>query len=141
VTSAADTLSAIAARLRDLTPITSVVAADLMTFVDDRFASSTAPDGSAWAELKSRVGTVLVDTSRLRNSIFGRGQRAGLQFGTNVPYAGHHQLGTERIPQRAFLPVESSGSAFVLDTRGPAGTFWADARSRIAHFIRTGEVT
>jgi phage gpG-like protein len=139
--SAADTIAGIAARLRDLTPITSVVAADLMTFVDDRFAGGTAPDGGAWAPLKARVGSVLIDTSRLRNSIFGRGQRTGLQFGTNVPYAGHHQLGTERIPQRAFLPVESSGSAFALSTRGPAATFWADARTRIAHFIRTGEVT
>lgn len=137
---ASATLAAIAARLRDLTPITSVVAADLMTFVDDRFASSTAPSGEAWAELKSRIGTTLVDTSRLRNSIFGRGQRAGLQFGTNVTYGRPHQLGTERIPQRAFLPVESSGSAFALSTRGPAATFWADARTRIAHFIRTGEV-
>lgn len=146
---AATSLEAIAARLRDLTPITSVVAADVMTFVDDRFASGTDPSGTGWAPLaestvRQRRGTVanpLIDTGRLRGSIFGRGERAGLRFGTNVPYAAPHQLGTRRMPRRAFLPVDSAGSAFSLSTGGLAGQFWAEARERIRRFIRTGEVT
>lgn len=210
-TEAAASLEAIAARLRDLTPITSVVAADVMTFVDDRFASGTDPNGSAWApltqstlrartedaaaartralrrharaadaargemrlvssrdedgvmvhsmrlvrtrrtteRLESEFGhlvspagvTILVDTNRLRGSIFGRGERTGLRFGTNVGYAAPHQLGTRRMPKRAFLPVDSTGSAFTLSTGGLAGEFWRAARERIRRFIRTGEVT
>ncbi len=147
--SAGDAVAAIAARLRDLTPITSVVAADVMTFVDDRFASATAPDGSAWpalapATVASRRGSIanpLIDTGRLRSSIFGRGQRTGLQFGTNVGYGRPHQIGTRRIPRRAFLPADSSGSAFTLTSTGPGGAFWTDATRRISHYIRTGEVT
>lgn len=144
-------LEAVAARLRDLSPVTSVVAADVMTFVDDRFASGTDPSGAAWAPLKPatvarRRGTVanaLIDTGRLRSSIFGRGERTGLRFGTNVSYAAPHQLGASngRPPRRAFLPVDSTGSAFSLSTAGLAGAFWTAARERIRRFIRTGEVT
>ena len=189
--SVAARIAEMAARLRDLTPITSVVAADLMTFVDDRFASSTAPDGSAWADLsestlmargrdaagpsrttRSLIGPLregvsrtvtrrwtrrrseaaasaifnakpLIDTGRLRGSIFARGKTTGLQFGTNVPYGPPHQVGASngRPPQRAFLPADSTGSAFTLSATGPGGDFWRDARSRISRFIRTGEVT
>ena len=155
---AAESLEAVAARLRDLTPITSVVAADVMTFVDDRFANATDPGGQPWATLEDStiarrrsgpgssrfaVGTVspLIDTGRLRSSIFGRGERTGLRFGTNVAYAAPHQLGTRKMPRRAFLPVDSAGSAFSLSSAGPGGEFWRDARERIRRFIRTGEVT
>ena len=146
---AAESLEAVAARLRDLTPITSVVAADVMTFVDDRFVSAVDPSGGAWAPLaastvaqrRGSVANPLIDTGRLRSSIFGRGERAGLRFGTNVTYAAPHQLGTRKMPRRAFLPVDSAGSAFSLSSAGPGGEFWRDARERIRRFIRTGEVT
>lgn len=146
---ATTSLEAIAARLRDLTPVTSVVAADTATLIDDSFAQSREPSGLAFAPLKpatvaarrGSVATPLIDTGRLRSSIFARGQRTGVQFGTNVRYARPHQLGTSRIPRRAFLPVEASGSGFALTTTGPAGAHWDRARRSISHFIRTGEVT
>lgn len=146
---ASRSLEAIAARLRDLTPVTSVIAADTATLIDDSFANSREPTGSAFAPLapatvaRRRGGsaTPLVDTSRLRASVFARGLRTGVQFGTNVGYGRPHQIGTSRIPKRAFLPVESSGSAFVLTTTGPAGQHWDRARTSISRFIRTGEVS
>lgn len=39
------------ARAKNLRPALMVLAQDLRTFVDDRFATSTAPDGQPWAEL------------------------------------------------------------------------------------------
>jgi len=134
-------LAGISARLRDLTPQTAVIAADVSTFIDDSFAGSRAPDGSAFAPLKSRVGTPLVDTGRLRSSISARATRSGLMFGTNVTYGRPHQTGTRRMPQRAFLPVDITGAGWALTERGPAAAFWARARAAIANFIRTGEVT
>lgn len=140
-------LEAMTARLRDLTPVTSVIAADTAALIDDSFATSRAPDGSAWAPLapatierrRGSTATILVDRGILRGSIFARGQRTGVQFGTNVRYARPHQIGG-RLPRRAFLPVDASGSAFALTTTGPAGAHWDRAHASVSHYIRTGEV-
>lgn len=145
---ATQSLEAMAARLRDLTPVTQVIAADTAALIDDSFAQSRDPSGTAWEPLKPATvarrrgnkATILVDTGRLRGSIFARGQRTGVQFGTNVPYAAPHQIGG-RLPRRAFLPVEmASPSAFQLMTAGPAGQHWDRARESVSHYIRTGEV-
>jgi phage gpG-like protein len=48
---AAAMLTAIADRLSNLQPIMEVVAADVRTFIDDRFASGTNVDGQPWAGL------------------------------------------------------------------------------------------
>lgn len=150
-TEAAARLEAMAARLRDLSPVTQVIAADTMTLIDDSLANSRAPDGSAWAPLaastlaarRGTTATPLVDTGRLRGSIFARGSRTGLAFGTNVEYAAPHQLGNAsgRPPKRAFLPVEMLGSAWSLMTSGPAGTHWTRARDAVRRYITEGVVT
>lgn len=140
-------LAGVSARLRDLTPQTTVIAADVMTLVDDSFAGGRAPDGSTWAPLaestlrQRRGTTTLVDTGALRSSISARATRTGLMFGTNIPYGRPHQTGGRRLPQRAFLPVDISGTGWSLTERGPAGDFWRRAREAIANFVRTGEVT
>lgn len=134
-------LAGVAARLRDLTPQTSVIAADLMTLIDDSFAESRSPDGSAFAPLKSRVGTPLVNSGRLRSSNHATGTRSGLMFGTNVAYGRPHQTGTARLPKRAFLPVDLAGTGWSLMERGPAGEFWNRARAALQRFVATGEVT
>ena len=141
-------LEAMAARLRDLSPVMAVIAADTMTLIDDSFAGSRAPDGSTWAPLaastlrrrRGTTATILVDRTILRPSIFARGQPSGLQFGTNVPYGRYHQTGTPRMPRRAFLPVDGTGP-FALTSTGPAGTHWQRARASVRRYIRTGEVT
>ena len=142
-------LEAIAARLADLTPVMQVAAADTMTLIDDSFAGSRSPDGSTWAPLaastvarrRGNVATPLDDTGRLRGSMFARGTRSGLAFGTNTPYAAPHQMGGRRLPQRAFLPVELvTGGARLMST-GPAGTHWTRVRESVRRYIATGEVT
>jgi phage virion morphogenesis protein len=141
-------LEAMAARLRDLRPVMAVVAADTMTLIDDSFAGSRAPDGSPWAPLaestlrqrRGTTATTLVDTGRLRSSMFARGQATGIEFGTNVSYAAPHQTGARRMPRRAFLPIDGSGP-YTLTATGPAGTHWQRARESIRRYIRTGEVT
>jgi hypothetical protein len=94
-----------------------------------------------FGHLVSAAGvTILVDTGRLRSSVFARAQPNGLQFGTNVRYAAPHQTGTRRMPRRAFLPIDGSGP-YTLTATGPAGTHWQRARESVRRYIRTGEVT
>lgn len=44
-------VSDIQARAKNLRPVLTVLAQDLRTFVDDRFATSTGPNGRPWADL------------------------------------------------------------------------------------------
>ena len=148
VTEAQARLDAMAARLRDLSPVTQIIAADTMTLIDDSFAGSRAPDGAAWAPLaastlarrRGTTATILVDKTILRPSIFARAQPTGLQFGTNVPYGRYHQTGTRRMPRRAFLPIDGSGP-YTLAASGPAGTHWSRARESIRRYITEGVVS
>ena len=198
-TEAAARLEAMAARLRDLSPVMAVIAADTMTVIDDSFAQSRSPDGSPWAPLSdvtlmarardaagpSRItnrmigpmpeGTSrtrtrrwtrrrseaaaaavfnakpLIDTGRLRSSAFARPKKTGLQFGTNVAYAGAHQFGSLNRPwgkgarrpydARPFLPVTKFGSAFTLTATGPGGAHWSRARESIRRYITEGVVS
>lgn len=85
------------------------------------FASAVTPGGQAWPPLRPSTinkkghATILVETGKLKASLTGRTGdsirevvdegpgRAGLSFGTDVPYAHFHQDGTLRIPQREHV--------------------------------------
>lgn len=193
LTEAQRRLEGMAARLRDLTPVTSVAAADTMALIDDSFAQSKSPDGTAWAPLSdatlmarardaagpsrvtnSTIGPLregqsrtrtrrwtrrrseaaasavfnakpLIDTGRLRSSMFSRGERDGLKFGTNTGYAAPHQTGSIKVANRpamrAFLPVTKAGGTWALMTAGPGGAHWTRVRESIRRYVATGEVT
>ena len=153
VSAAKARLEGIAARLRDLTPVTSVAAADTMTLIDDSFASSTSPAGEAFAPLapstiaKRRYGsgerrvTPMIDTGRARSSMFARGERDGLRFGTNVGYVRPHVTGGTFLPKRNPLPAELIGGSWSLTQTGAGGSHWSRVRESIRRYITTGEVT
>lgn len=164
-------LEEVQARMRDLTPVLSVIAQDTKTLIDDAFAGSTTPENVAWAPLSPRTlarrrggsGNPLVDTSRLRNSITAYGRGTSLKFGTTVEYAAPHQFGFSRsgtlkrrsyspqreagspwsfgVPARPFLPVTKASGGYRLMTNGMAGEHWRRAREAIRRYIATGEVT
>jgi phage virion morphogenesis protein len=106
-----------AARLADMGPVMAVAAEDLRAFVDDRFETGTDPQGDEWHSLepatirKRRKGgaggqpTILVDTATLRNSTTAESTGDSLIVGTNVDYAAAHQLGTESMFERPFIPT------------------------------------
>ena len=85
----------------------------LFFFVRDRvqqnFRGSKNPYGEPWAAITHRSGQPLIDTSRLRSSITFDVQGNDLKIGTPVHYARYHQIGTEHIKQRAFLPTRDLG--------------------------------
>lgn len=151
-------MEAIAARLRDMSPIMTVVAEDTRTLIDDSFQTLTSPAGQPWAPLSDTTielnprragGRPLNDTTRLRRSITTETSKRGFSFGTNVRYAAKQHFGDPNnrvfgrargpVPARPFLPVTGSGSRFSLTTGGRAGLHWARVRADIGRWLRTGE--
>ena len=151
---AMDELEAIAARIRDLSPVLTVAARDTKTLIDDSFRRSRSPDGSRWERLapstvkrrrqgrnrEARKATILVDTDVLRKSMYSTSDKSSLTMGTITPYAVYHQFGNGRM-LRPFMPIEGSVTSYQLMTGGPAGRHWRDVRAMVIEYIRTGQIT
>lgn len=151
-------LEAVQARSRDLTPVLSVAAADTAAMIDDAFESSISPNGTPFAahapsttrQRRKGSGTgptgqllsdkILVDTGRLRGSINATGDARTIRFGTNVGYGLFHQVGTRRMPRRAFLPIDGSPGAFTISRSGVAGPHWLRIRDSVRRYIVSGEI-
>jgi phage virion morphogenesis protein len=76
----------------------------LVSSTQERFRTSTAPDGTRWPEsirAREEGGRTLRDTSRLRNSIDCVARPDRVVVGTNVVYARIHQFGGEIRARRA----------------------------------------
>ena len=61
-----------------------------------RFRQGVSPDGDPWqksARVNATGGQTLVDTGRLRNSIFSETTSHSAAWGTNLIYAAAHQFG------------------------------------------------
>lgn len=109
----------------------TLLAKDALGRVQALFASSKSPDGTAWKELKYRVGKPLVLSGKLSKSFTASVTGDGFVVTAGVPYAVHHQFGAPRanVDARPFFPRDG-----VLP--GP----WRDAFERLidqtlsAHF-------
>ena len=112
---------AMAARAADLTPVTKPAAERLRSVITLSFTRSQSPNGEAWRPLaestierrRKRSGKPLIDTGLLRQSIATRGEAKAVVFGvagSAASYAPFHQFGTRKIPRRAFLPTDASGT-------------------------------
>lgn len=74
-----------------------------------------------WAPLKSRDGKPLQDTGTLRNSLMPSSgitkkvDSSSVLLFTNVKYAGKHNRGEGRIPQREFMWLSSNAQENILN--------------------------
>lgn len=127
------------ARVKSLRPAMEAGALDIKKLVDDAFYKSIDPNtGASWQPLaestikRRRQGSSkpLVDTGRLRGSISTKAFDKSIVYGTNVVYAGPHQKGTRKIPQRRFLPTDFSA--------GPAALTAQKIVRRILNYITKG---
>jgi len=148
-------------RARDLTKPLKAGALALAKLVDDSFHFSRAPSGESWkplkkASIKSRrrargkkgkalqrllqTSKPLVDTRRLRKSIFAVGTKSTIQFGARsiANYGLYHQWGTPTVPRRAFLPVERVKNQFVFMAVGPAAALQNKIKNLIIKYILEG---
>lgn len=111
-------------RIEDATPAFREMLTKLAGIEREQFASEGGRGSGGWAPLAaSTLATkrangldehILVATGRLRASLTGVAPGGDARrevhptemvFGTNVPYARYHQLGTIRIPRRRFLEL------------------------------------
>lgn len=79
--------------------------------VADGFAAERNPYGRPWAKLKRRVGRILEDTGRLKNSFYPVVTPKGFAIRSDVGYAVHHQYGAPRahLVKRAMFPTRGTG--------------------------------
>ena len=112
-----DSLAKFGDGLKDLTPFMKVAGLVILESVQRNFIEGGRP---AWtplrpATIKRRRGfgdvQILRDTGLLMNSLapaspsVWRLEPLSVEVGTNVPYAGYHQLGIG-VPERPFLMVQ-----------------------------------
>lgn len=146
-------LAEIEARMLDMRPVLEVIGQDIRALVDDSFESESAPDGEKWASLTEKTikrkrafntgdgaFKILQEHGTLRGSINTQAESSSLLIGSNVPYSTAHQLGTDRMPARPFLPFEESGDGFVFMQGGPAGQASERIREQIATWIAEGRI-
>jgi len=120
-------------RLTHLTPALDDVAEDLKTFIEERFATRTSPDGTPW--LPVTLNTELYrhsDGLGLMRSRFATVLYSKVQYGAKASFAAVHQEGDRRVPARPFAPTDA-------DQQGPAVELREHAKESITYYVRTGQ--
>jgi phage gpG-like protein len=92
------------------------------------FESESTPGGEKWPPLaastvaKKGHDVILLETGRLKASLANKTgdsvrevSHRGLLFGTQVEYAGIHQNGTSRIPQREHVGMNEETAQRIVD--------------------------
>ncbi|WP_291299294.1 phage virion morphogenesis protein [Elioraea sp.] len=136
----ASALGRAAAATRDLTSLMDQIGASLVASTQFRFETARGPVGVPWkrsARAASVGGQTLVDSGRLRASITHRPSSDRVEVGSNLVYAGVHQLGATiraktskglrfrigdkfvvrrqvTIPARPFLGVDAEDRAEIV---------------------------
>lgn len=81
------------------------VAEEALALIAEGFSKEQAPSGAPWAPLKVRVGKILQDTGRLRNSFHRKTiGNDRVTIGPAVKYSVFHQSGTVRMVARPMVP-------------------------------------
>lgn len=92
-------LSRLAGKVRNLLPAMKNIGEYLQRSTWERFDAQKDPSGKPWAPLKAstrlrkKTSKILIESSRLRDSIAYRANNDQVEVGTNVAYAAIHQLG------------------------------------------------
>ncbi|MDD5762213.1 MAG: phage virion morphogenesis protein [bacterium] len=101
-----EALSRLAAKVRDLTPAMKNIGEYLQRSTWERFGQQKDPSGKPWARLKpstlarKKTSKILIESSRLRDSIAYRAGSDQVEVGTNVEYAAIHQFGGKTRPHK-----------------------------------------
>jgi phage virion morphogenesis protein len=80
---------------QDLRPVLADFGEILIESTQRRFAEGKAPDGTAWAPLKSRQGSPLLDTGTMRDQIASEVGPDFVQIVASAKQASWHQFGTD----------------------------------------------
>lgn len=106
------TIKRVLDNLEDATPAWEAMADRFGALETEQFASQGASGSGGWAPLAAATvaakghDTILVDTGALRDQLTNRPfgveniAKDSMEVGSNLPYGGYHQNGTDRMPQR-----------------------------------------
>jgi len=136
-------LSAAGAFAQDPTDAFDQIGAAMVASTQIRFERQTAPDGSPWPpsiRALTEGGLTLTKSGRLVQSITHQADSTGVEWGTDVFYAGVHQWGATirpvnatalrfklpgrlgwrtasevTLPRRAFLGIDAEDEAEILE--------------------------
>lgn len=98
----------IARRLQNLRPVLTVAAEDVRTFVDDRFDTATAPDGTEWADLApSTLLSRAMKGTRKRKG--GKRRRRSIEALHNAIGAVKPLVDTGRLRSSIAVRVDRTG--------------------------------
>jgi phage gpG-like protein len=92
--------------------------------IKNEFATETDPYGSSWAQLKKARpgGGILNKTGTLKDAFGFNVDSDSVRFSNGTEYASYHQLGSNNLPQRKMLPIDTAPEQWlerfqeVLDT-------------------------
>lgn len=141
---ALDALGAAVARLEKPMPLFDEIGRMLTVSTQNRFETGVDPDGNPWPQsLRASLtgGKTMVDTTQLVGSITHIADDAGVAVGTNVIYAGPHQVGgtihaktskglrfqiqgswitkqSVTMPRRAFLGLDEADEKEIIHLAG-----------------------
>jgi hypothetical protein len=115
-------------RMADMTPATTIIARDIVSFANGCFLSRTGPSGQPWAPLKQPSSS----TGEMRGSVYANASAHGVAFGATANHADEQHYGTRRMPARPFLPTPEFKS-------GPVVALWERARKTIARHVALSE--
>ncbi len=102
----------------NLRPVMKAIGERLLRSTEDRFATETAPDGSAWKPLKDRTQSgrkILTKSHQLRGSFYRRATATSVAVGTGKIYGATHQFGRGAIPARPFLGITADDRVEIMD--------------------------
>lgn len=123
---------AIVARLRNPKPVMDVIAVEVKGFMEERFDSRTAPDGTPWEPVTLHTAMYReTDGQGLARSRFAASTAKVVRYGAKASFADVHQMGDGRVPARPFAPREGGG--------GPTDAFVEEARQAIERWVSRGE--
>jgi phage virion morphogenesis protein len=117
-------LKRLAEKTSDFGPAMKDIGEYLVRSTDERFDAQHDPSGAPWAPLapstlaRKKGSKILIETSRLRDSIHYQAGEDEVQVGTDVVYGAIHQFGGKaaaEIPARPFLGISDADRLEILD--------------------------
>ncbi len=116
-------LAALIARGDNLTPVHDDIGAAMVVSTKLRFEHERGPDGDPWLPSHRALveGHTLRNKNRLYDSLTHVASPQGVEWGSNVLYAGIHQLGGKagrggavEIPARPYLGVDDDDELTIV---------------------------
>ncbi|MFW5499592.1 MULTISPECIES: phage virion morphogenesis protein [unclassified Maridesulfovibrio] len=105
-------LNRLAEVVSDLTPLMEQIGMSMVASTQNRFETSTAPDGSKW--LDSPSDQPLLRDRHLQDSITYEAKSDRVDVGSNMIYAAVHQFGAIIKPKNAKALCFQAGEGMVV---------------------------